>query len=95
VLITLTDNVNPANQSNALQPTADSTAQGIGVQILRGGLPISFGPDSAAVGNTNQWTIGNSPNGPLQVPLTARYVSTGRVAAGTVKALCTFTMSYQ
>ncbi|MFM0081687.1 fimbrial protein [Paraburkholderia sediminicola] len=95
VLITLTDNVNPANQSNTLQLTADSTARGLGVQILNHGLPISFGPDSATVGNTNQWLIGASPNGPLQVPLTARYINTGTVAAGTVKALATFTMSYQ
>jgi hypothetical protein len=34
------------------------------------------------VGNTNQWTIGHSPNGPLQVPLTARYIRTGTVTAG-------------
>ncbi|MFM0203879.1 fimbrial protein [Paraburkholderia fungorum] len=95
VLITLTDNVNPANQGNKLQPTGDSTSQGIGVQILKDGLPISFGPDSATVGNTNQWLIGASPSGPLQVPLTARYVSTGKVSPGTVRALATFTMSYQ
>jgi type 1 fimbria pilin len=95
VFITLTDSVNPANRGDTLQLTADSTAQGIGVQVLNGSLPISFGADSAAVGNTNQWLIGNSPNGPLQVPLTARYISTGMVAAGTVRALATFTMSYQ
>lgn len=95
VFITVSDNVNPANQGNTLKLTADSTAQGIGVQILNGGLPVSFGPESATVGNTNQWLIGDSPNGPLQVPLTARYISIGKVAAGTIKALATFTMSYQ
>jgi type 1 fimbria pilin len=95
VLITLTDNANPANQGDALQLTSDSTAQGVGVQILNGTSPLSFGPDSAAVGNTNQWSPGNSPNGPLLVPLTARYIRTGTIAAGTVKSLATFTMSYQ
>ncbi|MFM0503869.1 fimbrial protein [Paraburkholderia caffeinilytica] len=96
VSITLTDNVNPSNRSTALQLSPDSTARGIGVQILNSsGTPVSFGPDSAAPGNTNQWLIGNSPNGTLQVPLTARYVRTGAVSAGTVKALATFTMSYQ
>lgn len=95
VLITLTDSVNPANRGNTLQLTADSTARGVGVQVLNGGVPVSFGPDSATVGNTNQWLIGASPDGPLQVPLTARYISTGTVAAGTIKALATFTMSYQ
>jgi type 1 fimbria pilin len=96
VSMTLTDNVNPANRSSTLQLTAESTAKGIGIQVLNSaGTPVSFGPDSATPGNTNQWLIGDSPNGPLQVPLTARYISTGAVSAGTVKALATFTMSYQ
>jgi type 1 fimbria pilin len=96
VMITLTDGVNPANRSTALQLTADSTAQGIGVQVLNSaGTPVAFGPDSPTPGNTNQWTIGASPNGTLQVPLTARYVRTGNLSAGSVRALATFTMSYQ
>jgi type 1 fimbria pilin len=96
VLITLTDSVNPANRGTALQLAANSTAKGIGVQVLNSaGTPVAFGPDSATPGNTNQWTIGASPNGTLQVPLTARYVRTGNVSAGSVKALATFTMSYQ
>ncbi|HWT37156.1 MAG TPA: fimbrial protein [Paraburkholderia sp.] len=37
----------------------------------------------------------DSPNGSLQIPLTARYVRTGAVSAGSVNALATFTMSYQ
>jgi type 1 fimbria pilin len=96
VMITLTDGTNPANRSTALQLTAGSTAQGVGVQVLNStGAPVAFGPDSPTPGNTNQWTIGASPNGTLQVPLTARYVRTGNVSAGSVKALATFTMSYQ
>jgi type 1 fimbria pilin len=96
VAITLTDNVNPANVSNTLQLSPGSTAKGIGIQILNsGGLPISFGPDSAVAGNTNQWMIGDAPNGQLNVPLIARYIRTGTVSAGTVKALATFTLSYQ
>lgn len=96
VSVTLTDNVNPANRSNTLQLSADSTAQGIGIQIVNStGSPVSYGPDSALPGNANQWLIGDSPNGVLQVPLTARYISTGTVKAGKVKALATFTMSYQ
>jgi type 1 fimbria pilin len=96
VLITLTDAVEASNRTTTLKTTADSTAQGIGVQILNSaGTPVAFGPDSALPGNTNQWTVGSSPNGTLQVPLTARYVRTGAVNAGTVRALATFTMSYQ
>jgi type 1 fimbria pilin len=96
VLLTLTDSVNPANRGTALQLRSDSTAQGIGVQILKSdGTPVAFGPDSAAPGNINQWTVDDSPNGSLQIPLTARYVRTGAVSAGSVNALATFTMSYQ
>jgi type 1 fimbria pilin len=96
VLITLTDNVNPTNTTSTLRLTTDSTAKGIGIQVLnKAGTPVLFGPDSAAPGNTNQWLIGDSPNGPLQVPLTARYIRTGAVSPGTVRALATFTLSYQ
>ncbi|MCO4880598.1 fimbrial protein [Paraburkholderia caribensis] len=96
VLITLTDSVNPANRSTTLQLTADSTAKGIGIQLLNSDSTlVAFGADSAAPGNPNQWTIGASPNGTLQIPMTARYVRTGTVSPGTVKALATFTMSYQ
>jgi type 1 fimbria pilin len=96
VLMTLTDNVNPANRTSTLGLTTDSTAKGIGVQILNSaGTPILFGADSATPGNANQWLIGNSPNGALVVPFSARYISTGAVSPGTVKALATFTMSYQ
>lgn len=96
VLITLTDSVSPSNRSTSLQLTADSTAKGIGIQLLNSsGTPVAFGADSAAPGNANQWAVGASPNGTLQIPLTARYVRTGTVSAGSVKALATFTMSYQ
>lgn len=96
VSITLTDNVNPTNRTDKLQLTADSTAKGIGIQVLKSaGSPVSYGPDSALPNNTNQWLLGDSPNGVLQLPLSARYISTGTVSAGTVKALATFTMSYQ
>ncbi|WNC92927.1 fimbrial protein [Paraburkholderia sp. FT54] len=96
VSITLTDSVNPSNRTNTLTLTTDSTAQGIGVQVLNStGSPVSFGPDSAAPGNTNQWLIGDSPNGSLVVPMQARYIRTGAVSPGSVKALATFTMSYQ
>jgi type 1 fimbria pilin len=96
VSITLTDSVNPSNRSNTLTLTADSTARGIGLQVLNStGSPVYFGPDSAAPGNTNQWLIGNSPAGALLVPMQARYIRTGAVSPGSVKALATFTMSYQ
>ncbi|MGB8419905.1 fimbrial protein [Paraburkholderia sp.] len=96
VWITLTDNVQPSNRTNTLKLTGDSTARGIGIQVLNtAGSPVLFGEDSAVPGNANQWLIGNSPNGTLSVPLTARYIRTDTVSGGSVKALATFTMSYQ
>lgn len=96
VSMVLTDNTDQSNRSNVLTLTADSTAKGIGLQILnnRGAL-VSYGPDSSEPFTTNQWVVGASPNGPLEVPLTVRYIRTGDIAAGTVRALATFTMSYQ
>ncbi|ATF87011.1 fimbrial protein [Burkholderia gladioli] len=96
--VTLTDASQPGNTSNALSLTRESTASGIGIEIHRDDTVIGFGPDSAAVGNTNQWYMGNIAQGQagLRVPLTARYVQTGaKVGAGSANARATFTLSYQ
>ncbi|WAS56798.1 fimbrial protein [Burkholderia ambifaria] len=96
--ITLTDATQPANTSTALSLTKESTASGVGIRILRDGNPLGFGPDSSAVGNTNQWHAGTIEQGQasLRIPLTASYVQTGaKVGAGTANARATFTLSYQ
>ncbi|MFM0163504.1 fimbrial protein [Paraburkholderia sediminicola] len=96
VYITLTDNANPANTSTTLSLKSGSTASGVGLQVLNAGTPVAFGPDSAAPGNKNQWLVGTSSEGPMTIPLTARYVQTAtKVKAGTVNGVATFTMSYQ
>jgi len=96
VSIVITDAVDPSNRSNVLTLAPDSTAKGIGVQILRDPTTlVSFGPDAAGPGVVNQWLIGASPSGLLQLPLIAQYIRTGDVQAGSIKALATFTMSYQ
>ena len=96
VAITLSDNVDTSNQSDTLKLAAESTATGVGVQILNGSTPVLFGPDSAVAGNVHQWVVGASPSGPLQIPLSARYIRTaGAFNPGTVIAKATFTMSYQ
>jgi type 1 fimbria pilin len=96
VYTTLTDQTNPANQSNTLSLSASSTASGIGIQVLNGNTVISYGPDSAVVGNPNQWLAGSTGNGTFNIPLTARYVQTApTVKAGTANGIATFTMSYQ
>ncbi|MBN3734948.1 fimbrial protein [Burkholderia sp. Tr-20390] len=96
--VTLTDATAPGNTSTTLSLSNDSTASGIGVQILKNGSPLGFGPDSTAVGNTNQWYAGRVAQGQvsLTVPLSARYVQTGAtVKPGSANARATFTLSYQ
>ncbi|MGX7004815.1 fimbrial protein [Caballeronia sp. KNU42] len=95
VSIVITDAVTPANRSNVLTLSPESTVKGIGVQVLKGdGTPVAFGPDAVGVSVENQWLIGASPNGVLVLPLSAQYIRTGSVTPGSLKALATFTMSY-
>jgi type 1 fimbria pilin len=96
ISIVITDAVDPTNRTNVLKLGAESTAKGIGVQILKNGsTPVLFGPDAVGQSVQNQWLIGASPNGLLELPLSARYIRTGDLSAGSIKALATFTMSYQ
>ncbi|MDF3089555.1 fimbrial protein [Burkholderia semiarida] len=95
--ITLTDVTNPGNRSSTLSLTRDSTATGVGIQILRGGNTlVSYGPDSNAPGNQNQWFVGTYSNATVSIPLKARYIATdAKVGPGTANGAATFTMSYQ
>jgi type 1 fimbria pilin len=96
VYTTLTDQTNPGNVSSTLSLSSDSTAKGVGIQVLNGTTPISYGPDSRVVGNTNQWLAGQTGNTSFTIPLTARYVqTTSTVTAGTANGIATFTMAYQ
>jgi type 1 fimbria pilin len=96
VNVTLTDASDPSNRSTTLSLAPGSSASGVGLQILNGATVIAYGPDSATAGNVNQWSAGTAPGGPMQIPLTARYVrTTGRLVPGSVKGTATFTMSYQ
>jgi len=96
VFITLTDSANPTNTSNTLTLKPDSTAQGVGLQILNAQGPVSYGPDSPTAGNKNQWLVGTPSGGVLKIPLTVQYIQTAAtVRPGTVNGVATFTMSYQ
>ncbi|MGY2291019.1 fimbrial protein [Pseudomonas sp. SDO528_S397] len=96
VWVTLTDQVNPANRTDRLSLTAASSARGVAVQLLHGNTLIRYGPDSAAIGNPNQWLAASTDNGPVQIPLTARYIQTEPlIQPGTANGLATFTMSYR
>lgn len=97
---TMTDANNPANVSNVLSLSPESTASGVGIRILRnnGTVPVRFGPDSSNPGNTNQWYITTTPStgGRVTVPFVAKYVKSGKqVSTGSVKARSTITFSYQ
>jgi type 1 fimbria pilin len=94
--VTLTDNTNPSNTSNTLSLTSDSQAKGVGIQVFKDSTQLGFGPDSAAVGNKNQWYAGTTGNGFFSIPLQARYVQTSQtVTPGPAKGRMTFTISYQ
>ncbi|KAB0640462.1 fimbrial protein [Burkholderia latens] len=96
--VTLTDATLVGNTSTTLSLTKDSTASGIGIQVLKGDQVLGYGPDSTAVGNINQWYAGTVAQGQaeLKIPLSACYVQTGsKVGAGSANARATFTLSYQ
>lgn len=95
VYMTMTDNSNPNQTSNIITAASGSTAQGVGVQVSRNGLPVYMGPASSVAGNTSQFLIGNNLTGTISIPFTARYIRTGRISPGSLKAVATFTMSYQ
>ncbi len=94
VHVTLTDLADNSNRTSRLTLNSASTAKGVALEILRNGSLVSFGPDSAVAGTQNQLTIG-SASGLTSIPMSVRYVSTGLVVPGTVRAAATFTMSYQ
>lgn len=83
------------NTSNILSLSASSTAGGIGLQITYNGTIENYGPDSSAVGNTNQFLLATGTNGVYNFPFYAYMVRTGTVTAGSVISTATFTMSYQ
>jgi type 1 fimbria pilin len=96
--ITFTDSNNPANDSNALSLASGSSASGVGIQILKSGNPVSFGPDSSVAGNLNQIFLGTSAGSGsvVSLPFGGRYVKTNStMTAGSANGVATFTMSYQ
>lgn len=96
VHVVLTDQSDPENRDDALKLSADSTASGLGVQVLYKGNVIRFGPDSKHSDAENRWLAGTTGVGEYSIPLSARYVRTEPViSAGTANARATFTLSYE
>lgn len=96
VYATLTDATDPTNVSTTLKPADESTAGGVGYQVLYRGSPIAYGPDSSAPATKNQFLVGR-PTGPsLDIPMSVRYVRTAdALSPGTVKGHVILNMSYQ
>lgn len=98
VHVTLTDVTQPGNTSTVLSLSPESTATGVGIQIMNNGIVRGYGPDSSEKGNLNQWRGGavSAGTGSYEIPLSAQYVQTSEtVTVGTANARATFTMSYQ
>jgi type 1 fimbria pilin len=70
--ITFTDNNNIGQTTNILTPATTSTAKGVGVQLQYNGKIISFGPDSAEPGTTNQIVLNSNLTGVQSFPLPRR-----------------------
>lgn len=100
IYVTFTDDSNngSGNNSNILPLDAQSTAKGVGVQILYKDQPVSYGPDSSMAGNEHQILLEKLNTLPVSshtYNFKARYISTGPVSGGTANSRATFTMSYQ
>lgn len=96
VRMTLSDAVEPGNTSDRLMLTRDSTARGVGVQVLRNGQPLRFGANAPG----NPWSAGQlqgSSAQALRIPLAARYVQTDNIvqAGDKAQARARFTIEYQ
>ncbi|MFK2891035.1 fimbrial protein [Dyella flagellata] len=97
---TMSDVTDRSNRSDTLNLTGNSTATGVKLRIYREGeRPVSYGPDSTAPGNSNQWKVGGSSTTQAtnySLPFEARYVKTeGNITPGKVQAQASITFSYQ
>ncbi|WP_438391505.1 fimbrial protein [Caballeronia sp. DA-9] len=96
ISMTFTDATNPDNVGTTLSLSSDSTAKGVGYQILYTNKVINYGPDSSIANNVNQFSVAPAGTvGALIIPFIARYVRTGAITPGSANAKATFTMSYQ
>jgi len=87
VSLTITDSVLAGNSGEDLTPTADSTAQGVRVQVVHAGAPVRM---------KQPIDLGPSVQGDQILPFTARYVRTSAaLRAGTIKGQAVITATYQ
>ncbi len=87
VTLTLTDANQPGNTGSDLAPGAGSTAGGVQVQLLRGGLPLQLG---------QAWSYGFSAKGQQAIPFEARYHRTaGPLVTGVITGEAVLVADYR
>lgn len=85
--LTLTDATLPGNTGSTLAPTADSTAQGVRIELLRGGSPVVL---------QQAWRHGTSSVGAQEISLQARYARQGAaLLGGTLAGQAVLTLDYR
>ena len=88
VELSLTDATQPGNRGSVLAPTADTTAVGVAVELLRNGQPVQFGQ----TWNHASDASGNTP----AISLVARYHRIGAtLTPGLVKGQAILTADYR
>ena len=87
VKLTLTDANAPTATGSLLKPTANATAQGVQVELLRNGVPVVLG---------QQWNHGASGAGAQNIDLQARYTRVaGSFSIGEVEGQAVLTADYR
>ncbi|RQO66993.1 hypothetical protein DBR44_16975 [Aquitalea sp. FJL05] len=92
--ITFTDKSDIGQTGRILFPDANSSAQGLGVELRYNGDVVGFGPDTPTPGNINQIYLDNV-SGLQSIPFSASYIRIGTITPGVFSAAATFTLSYQ
>ncbi|WP_313445846.1 fimbrial protein [Stenotrophomonas indicatrix] len=84
--LNLADANNAGTTGSLLSPTADSSAQGVRVQLLHGGSPVSLG---------REWDHGLSSYGDQYIPFSARYTRVpGDLVPGSITGQAVMTVDY-
>jgi len=87
VKLTLTDANAPTATGSLLKPTANATAEGVQVELLRNGVPVALG---------QQWNHGASSAGAQNIDLQARYTRVpGAFKIGAVEGQAVLTADYR
>jgi len=95
--VTFTDVNNPGNTTTTLSLTPDSSANGVGIQIVApNSSVVQYGADASTAGNPGQLMLGTVRNTSTNLMFGGRYVQTASsIHPGSADGIATFTMSYQ